>query len=598
MSMSPCEFGHISWPELSEISEKVLCSEQKVLERCLNTGKYYNRTTYFLSMKNLYGYILWKLKCSDESIAAFESTLEFDNENINAISNLKMINRHLGFCDIADGYQARLCAIIGGKDNAVALARSYCDRAHSIRHFEQDKRNFSYMPFISEAVKYCSLTNSGERAEWQFDYGLALYRKDLQMTVANMSPQNDICKQAMEAFYSVAHVENGPLMCRALAWVFIGILLRHKPSRKLSQILQDAQELHGMTSLDCIERGLAMAPDDPVVQRRVASEFTLVGRFDEADNLFIKSLASESSWFAYRHQGLMYLRKYEDDTQKNPELLHDAQRSFQEALKLKDLHADHSDLGHVYYLLKNYKKAVYHFSHAKNSKSDDHCNPGNTHSRWACCLEAMGHQRGAEEHYCQAKLEHFNTEFRYGSICHGIDCDLSRFDYCTKERHGFVNILSVLSENEPPGNTQETSWSKRQETYDFFVSFSHVDRHWARSLVFSLEKTYNLNGCLRYRNYLPGESISTNIVSSIEKSSAVIIVLSPDSLEDHWCSYELEMAVNTPRKYIIPIKLRSCQIPSKLKHLSVVDCDRGQLLKCHWKNIGTMLSRDRDATSK
>ncbi|KAK3593117.1 hypothetical protein CHS0354_018245 [Potamilus streckersoni] len=79
--------------------------------------------------------------------------------------------------------------------------------------------------------------------------------------------------------------------------------------------------------------------------------------------------------------------------------------------------------------------------------------------------------------------------------------------------------------------------------YDAFVSYSSKDNDYVvHELIPVLEKYFNYRICVHYRNFSVGAAIAENIVSSVESSKRVIVVLSKNFIESDWCHYEFQIA--------------------------------------------------------
>lgn len=84
----------------------------------------------------------------------------------------------------------------------------------------------------------------------------------------------------------------------------------------------------------------------------------------------------------------------------------------------------------------------------------------------------------------------------------------------------------------------------KHKIYDAFVSYSHKDEDIViPELVEKLENIphpYKL--CLHFRNWLPGELISNNIMKSVEESRRTIVILSKNSIQSEWAKMEFRAA--------------------------------------------------------
>nr|WRW24909.1 Toll-like receptor 1 [Sinohyriopsis cumingii] len=79
--------------------------------------------------------------------------------------------------------------------------------------------------------------------------------------------------------------------------------------------------------------------------------------------------------------------------------------------------------------------------------------------------------------------------------------------------------------------------------YDAFVSYSSKDEDYVvHDLVPVLEKNMNYRLCVHYRDFPVGAAIADNILSSVESSKRVIVVLSNNFVESEWCHYEFQIA--------------------------------------------------------
>lgn len=104
-------------------------------------------------------------------------------------------------------------------------------------------------------------------------------------------------------------------------------------------------------------------------------------------------------------------------------------------------------------------------------------------------------------------------------------------------------------------------------TYDAFVCFATEDSHFVKDvLVPLLEPNYRL--CIYYRDFPLGEDIAESILSVIEKSARVIIVLSENFLESRWGTFEFRRAhhhvMQTENKKLIIILMDEKILKQKL----------------------------------
>ncbi|XP_046551152.1 toll-like receptor 4 [Haliotis rubra] len=96
--------------------------------------------------------------------------------------------------------------------------------------------------------------------------------------------------------------------------------------------------------------------------------------------------------------------------------------------------------------------------------------------------------------------------------------------------------------------------------YDAFVMYADADSLWVRSqLMTNIETTQRLTLCIHERDFIPGQYIVDNIVTSMEKSNKVILVLSNNFSESPWCQFELTLAqkraMEQDHGYLVVIRL-------------------------------------------
>lgn len=79
--------------------------------------------------------------------------------------------------------------------------------------------------------------------------------------------------------------------------------------------------------------------------------------------------------------------------------------------------------------------------------------------------------------------------------------------------------------------------------YDIFMSYSDHNREWVlNSLLPNLESISKVKVCLHERDFQVGISILENIISSIDRSRCILLVISQSFLRSQWCQFELHLA--------------------------------------------------------
>jgi len=99
-----------------------------------------------------------------------------------------------------------------------------------------------------------------------------------------------------------------------------------------------------------------------------------------------------------------------------------------------------------------------------------------------------------------------------------------------------ATVLSFMSHDEN-GSTDKIF------NYDIFISYSDHDREWVlNSLLPNLESKSKVKVCLHERDFQVGISILENIISSIDRSRCILLVISQSFLCSQWCQFELHLA--------------------------------------------------------
>ena len=112
-------------------------------------------------------------------------------------------------------------------------------------------------------------------------------------------------------------------------------------------------------------------------------------------------------------------------------------------------------------------------------------------------------------------------------------------------------------------------------TYDAFVSYSNEDHGFVARLVGMLENTpphYKL--CVYERDFTAGTVLNDCIMQSIATSRKVVLIVSENFVQSHWCLWELHLAQHSlleeKRNGLILVvigKLKMGQLPPTLRFL-------------------------------
>ncbi|XP_046355806.2 toll-like receptor 4 [Haliotis rufescens] len=78
--------------------------------------------------------------------------------------------------------------------------------------------------------------------------------------------------------------------------------------------------------------------------------------------------------------------------------------------------------------------------------------------------------------------------------------------------------------------------------YDAFVVYCEADSRWVRNnIIPRIEEEANFKLCIHERDFIPGEYIVDNIVTNLDNSRNVIMVLSNSFILSSWCQFELAL---------------------------------------------------------
>lgn len=109
--------------------------------------------------------------------------------------------------------------------------------------------------------------------------------------------------------------------------------------------------------------------------------------------------------------------------------------------------------------------------------------------------------------------------------------------------------------------------------YDVFVAYNSKDRVWIISeMIPRLEIKENMRLCLHERDFEAGKLIVDNITDNIHKSRKILIVLSNNFVQSHWCRFEIMLAqsLNVERDAVIIVVLEEILTKNMTKSLHLL----------------------------
>lgn len=131
-------------------------------------------------------------------------------------------------------------------------------------------------------------------------------------------------------------------------------------------------------------------------------------------------------------------------------------------------------------------------------------------------------------------------------------------------------ILSFMTDiNDDSKETivrRKSTSSIDQFLYDVFVSYSDYNRPWVLDeFIPNIEKRETINVCLHERDFTVGFGILENIISCMDRSRCLLLLISEKFLESQWCQFEMNLAqhrlLETRKEKLIVVLLED--IPPK-----------------------------------
>ena len=110
--------------------------------------------------------------------------------------------------------------------------------------------------------------------------------------------------------------------------------------------------------------------------------------------------------------------------------------------------------------------------------------------------------------------------------------------YSWTVKHAWYNLANWIK-------GRELDEINNQIVFDAFVAHSSKDKEWiCNSLIKKLEnRNHPYSICVNHRCFLPGETITDNIISAIYSSKTTILVVSKAFMRSGWCEFECNVAL-------------------------------------------------------
>nr|NP_001246845.1 Toll-9, isoform B [Drosophila melanogaster]AFH04516.1 Toll-9, isoform B [Drosophila melanogaster] len=108
-----------------------------------------------------------------------------------------------------------------------------------------------------------------------------------------------------------------------------------------------------------------------------------------------------------------------------------------------------------------------------------------------------------------------------------------------------LKSAALLSSASKESVNKFTNISQRDPSavYDIFISYCQNDRTWVlNELLPNVEETGDVSICLHERDFQIGVTILDNIISCMDRSYSLMLIISSKFLLSHWCQFEMYLA--------------------------------------------------------
>jgi hypothetical protein len=136
---------------------------------------------------------------------------------------------------------------------------------------------------------------------------------------------------------------------------------------------------------------------------------------------------------------------------------------------------------------------------------------------------------------------------------------------------------SMLPEKAAPGDeasAEKEADESLEKPGTLFISYASEDRAFVERLVEALDR-YAANVWYDQREIVPGESIAEKINAALDKTSALIAVMSPASVDKPWVQRELSASLGRQLQShhikVLPVVVEKCDLPPSVADIRCAD---------------------------
>lgn len=134
------------------------------------------------------------------------------------------------------------------------------------------------------------------------------------------------------------------------------------------------------------------------------------------------------------------------------------------------------------------------------------------------------------------------------------------------------------------------------DAYDVFLSYSHRDATWVRSVLLPKLEADGLRTCIDVRDFALGAPLITEIERAVNQSRKTLLVLTPEYLASEWAEFEnilvatLDPAARARR--LLPLLLKPADLPLRIRALNYLDFSQGADEAFLWQRLVASLRTD------
>jgi hypothetical protein len=144
--------------------------------------------------------------------------------------------------------------------------------------------------------------------------------------------------------------------------------------------------------------------------------------------------------------------------------------------------------------------------------------------------------------------------------------------------------------------TDEIQAAEDKFNYDVFISYSHKDEDWVRSVLLPNLEKQNFKVCIDYRDFIAGKAAIINMQDASEASRHTLLVMTPRWVESEWTLYEgILSRTDDPaglQRRTLPLLLEKCKPPKFISMLTWVDFTNKKHETEAWKNLFKSLDKE------